>query len=435
MRFVHSCAVVAAVSCAIQLNGRSGRAEGPPTVYADSATLVRVKQQLASGKGPQDALASLKAAADRDLEFAPVSVMDKSEEGPSKDKHDYVSYAPYFWPNPDTKNGLPFIRKDGYRNTDQVSEGDASRYEPLQAAIQRLGLAYWYTGDKRYAEHAAKLARVWFIDPGTRMNPNFQCAQAVRGVNDGRGTGLIENRGLVPALDGLTLISHSGAWSEADQKAMHNWVAEFDKWMTTSDEGLAEKAAKNNHGSWYAVQEAGLYLWLGEKEKAREVFEAAKDRIANQIEPNGREPLEVVRTDGFGYSVFNVQALSTLAGLAKRDDVDLWNFQRDGRGLKAAIDHLLPFASGQEQWKENQHKAITAGGMIPVAIAASSAYHDPKYAAWLDEEKDAAASNWTLLTGIVTSGGEPRNGGDDRRRRHRDQEAKPADTEPEHAPE
>ena len=428
MRFVLSFAVVAAVLSAINLGVR---AEGPATVYDDSATLVRVKQQLTSGNGPQEALASLKAAADRELDFSPVSVMDKSEAGPSKDKHDYVSYAPYFWPNPDTKNGLPFIRKDGYRNTEQTSKGDAGHYEPMLAAIHTLGLAYWYTGDKQYADHAAKLARTWFIDPATRMNPNFQYAQAVRGTNDGRGTGLIENRGLVPALDGLALISHSGAWSVADQKAMHDWVAAFDKWMTTSEEGLAEKAAKNNHGSWYAVQESGLYVWLGEKDKAREVFEGAKDRIAKQIEPNGREPLEVVRTDGFGYSVFNVQALSTLAGLAKRDNVDLWNFEQDGRGLKAAIDHLLPFASGQEKWTENQHKAITSGGMIPVAIAATSAYRDPKYGAWLNEEKDAAGANWTLLTGIVTSGGEPRNGGDDRRHRHNAS----AETEPEHPPE
>ncbi len=432
MRFVLSWAVAAAMLSAIPL---SVRAEGPATVYDDSATLVRVKQQLAGGKGPQEALASLKAAADRELDFAPVSVMDKSEAGPSKDKHDYVSYAPYFWPNPDTKNGLPFIRKDGYRNTEQTSKGDATHYEPMLAAIHTLGLAYWYTGDKQYAEHAAKIARTWFIDPATRMNPNFQYAQAVRGVNDGRGTGLIENRGLVPALDGLALISHSDAWSAADQKAMHEWVAAFDKWMTTSEEGLAEKAAKNNHGSWYAVQESGLYVWLGETDKAREVFEGAKDRISKQIEPNGREPLEVVRTDGFGYSVFNVQALSTLAGMAKRDDVDLWNFEQEGRGLKGAIDHLLPFASGEEKWTENQHKSITAGGMIPVAIAASVAYHDPKYGAWLEEEKDAAAANWTLLTGIVTSGGEPRNSGDERRRRHRDPETKPADTEPDRPPE
>ena len=432
MRFVLSWAVAAAMMSVI---GLSGRAEGPATVLDDPMTLVRVKQQLAAGKGPQDALASLKAAAVRELDFSPVSVMEKPEAGPSKDKHDYVSYAPYFWPNPETESGLPFVRKDGYRNTDQTSNGDAGRYEPVLATIHTLGLAYWYTGDKKYAEHAAKLARTWFIDPATRMNPNFQYAQAVRGVNDGRGTGLIENRGLVAALDGLTLISHSGAWSVADQKAMHEWVASFDTWMTTSKEGQDEKGAKNNHGSWYAVQESGLYLWLGEKEKAREVFEGAKERIEKQIEPGGREPLEVVRTDGFGYSVFNVQALSTLAGLAKRDDVDLWNYQQEGRGLKAAIDHLLPFASGEEKWKENQHKAITPGGMIPVAIAASVAYHDPNYAAWLDEQKDAASANWTLLTGIVTSGGEPRNGGDDRRRRHRDAETKPADTEPDHPPE
>lgn len=427
MRVAFSWAVAAAVFSVV---GAIGRAAGPATVYDDSATLVRVKQQLAEGKGPREALASLKGAAEEALEFAPVSVMDKKEPGPGKDKHDYVSYAPYFWPNPETPHGLPFIRKDGYRNTDQTSKGDAPHYGPMLGAVHTLGLAYWYTGDKRYAAHAAKLMRTWFIDPATRMNPNFQHAQAVPGINDGRGIGLIENRGLVPALDALTLIEPSGAWRAEDQRAMRAWVAAFDRWMTTSEEGLAEKAAKNNHGSWYAVQESGLYLWLGEKDKAHEVFEAAKERIGKQIEPGGREPLEVVRTDGYGYSVFNVQALSTLAALAKREGVDLWHFENEGRGLKAAIDRLLPYASGEEKWMENQHKPITASGMVPVVIAASWEYHDPRYAAWLKGEQEAAASNWTLLTGIVTSGGAPARGeGERAQRRHWDQ---PAATEPVH---
>jgi len=426
MRLMRTWLIAVVVGSAAAFAGNSpAMADGPATVYDDPAVLVKVKAALAEGRGPQEALASLKDDADRALDAKIVSVMDKSDPGPSHDKHDYVSYAPYFWPDPKTSNGLPYIRKDGYRNSQQTSKGDAPRYESMLGTIHTLGLAYWYTGDKAYAEHAAKLARTWFLDPATRMNPNFQYAQAVLGVNDGRGTGLIENRGLVPALDALTLIKNSGYWSEADQTAIHAWVVQFDKWLTTSDEGLAEKAAKNNHGSWYAVQESGLYLWLGQNDNAKGVFEAAKERIAKQIEPTGREPLEIARQDGFSYSVFNVQALSTLAGMAQRHNVDLWNYEYEGRGLKVAIDYLLPFASGKEKWKDNQLKHINPSGYVPVAIAASFAYHDPKYADWLIGQKDAAAANRTLLTGIVSGGGDAPH----RDRGGHDHEA---ETQPEH---
>ena len=31
---------------------------------------------------------------------------------PSGDKHDYISVGTYWWPNPDTSDGLPYIRRD-----------------------------------------------------------------------------------------------------------------------------------------------------------------------------------------------------------------------------------------------------------------------------------------------------------------------------------
>jgi Alginate lyase len=374
----------------------------------DPIVLLKIKADLAADHGPKEALAALKHDADKALNMKPLSVMDKPAPGPSGDKHDYASYAPYFWPNPKTPTGLPYIRKDGYHNTDQTSKGDAHAYEPLLAAIHTLGLAYWYTGNPAYAQHAALLARTWFLDPATRMNPNLKYAQAVLGVNDGRGTGLLEDRALPLALDGLTLIDNSGAWTDADKTAMKSWVQTFDQWLSTSQAGADERAAKNNHGSWFAVQEAGLYLWLGEKEKATKIFENAKQLIANQIQPTGRQPLEIARADGFSYSTFNAQALATLATMAKRSGIDLWTDTDATHGsLKKAIDYLLPFAAGQQKWKDNQLKPITPAAMIPVVIEAAAEYPDKKYPQWLAAQ-EGASTNRSLLTGTVSAGGEPK---------------------------
>jgi len=327
-------------------------ADLPQTIMDDPVLLAKTKQELAAGNGPRQAIANLKHDADRLLDLKPASVMNKAKPGPSGDKHDYVSYAPYFWPDPNNPSA-PYIRKDGHRNADLVANGDAPAYERTLSAIHTLGLAYYYTGDDRYAQQAAKLARTWFLAPATAMNPNFKFAQAVPNSVSGRGTGLIEDRGLVGCLDGLTLIAGTKYWTPDDDRQMHAWVEKFDVWITTSDEGLAEKAAKNNHGSWYAVQETGLYLYLGKTEKARDVLLAIKERISKQIQPDGRQPLEIARQDGYSYSVFNAQALVTLAQLAQRQKIDLWNYSNTSCPLRAASKNgatISSSASPPHRW-------------------------------------------------------------------------------------
>jgi hypothetical protein len=383
----------------IMLRPVSAQTTAPATICDDPTLLVQTKAALAAGHGPQEALARLTAEADALLKHKPASVTDKPRPGPSGDKHDYVSYAPYYWPNPATPNGLPFIRKDGYRNVKQVNQGDAPAYERTLGNIHVLGLAYWYTGNDAYATQAALLLRTWFLDPATRMNPNFQYAQAVLGSNDGRGTGLIESRGILGLLDALTLINASPAWTAADAKAMRSWLQEFDTWMTTSKEGLAEKAAPNNHGSWYAVLQTGLYLYLDQPQQAREVLEAIKLRIPNQIEPDGRQPMEIKRQDGYSYSVFNLRALTTLADIAQRQGIDLWKFEKDGRTIKKAVDYLLPFASGDQPWKDKQLKKITPGSLVPIVARAAQIYGDKTYTEWLAAHKDTHTASTDILTG------------------------------------
>ena len=43
------------------------------------------------------------------------SVMDKKTLPPSGDLHDYWHPAPYWWPDPDSPSGFPYIKKDGER--------------------------------------------------------------------------------------------------------------------------------------------------------------------------------------------------------------------------------------------------------------------------------------------------------------------------------
>src|SRR5205085_2238 len=154
-----------------------------------------------------------------------------------------------------------------------------------------------------HAAHAAKLLRTWFLNPATRMNPNFNQAQAIPGVNNGRGIGMIESRSLMQVCDAVGLLARSTNWTAADDGGMQTWIREFLEWTQTSKNGKDERAAKNNHGSWYDAQTAHMALFLGETNLARQIIESVKTkRIAIQIKPDGSQPLELARENSFGYS-------------------------------------------------------------------------------------------------------------------------------------
>src|SRR5262249_4541642 len=148
----------------------------------------------------------------------------------------------------------------------------------------------YYLSDKEiYAEHAALLLRTWFLDPKTRMNPHFDNAQIIRGRDEGRGTGLIEFASMPGLLDSLGLLERSKAWTDADRNEIRTWLEKYAHWLATSKNGKDEKAATNNHGTWYDVQSVSLALYLGRHDTARKECEAAKTRLAKQIEPDGKQ--------------------------------------------------------------------------------------------------------------------------------------------------
>jgi len=226
----------------------------------------------------------------------------------------------------------------------------------MVGAVETLSIAYYFTTNEAYAAKAADLLRTWFLNPATRMNPNFEFAQAVRGANTGRGTGLIEAVGFTAVTDAVGLLAGSQAWTKKDQEGLQDWFAHFLKWMQESPNGRAEAAAKNNHGSFYDLQVACYSLFLGRTNEARTILEEVKrKRIARQIESDGRQPLELARTKSWGYSIFNLRALFSLATVGERVGVDLWHFEtEDGRSIHKALDFLVPFGLKQKQWPYRQ---------------------------------------------------------------------------------
>lgn len=343
--------------------------------------LKKVRQEGASEKAKEPALAKLKREADATLQSKPVSVMDKEVLPPSGDKHDYMSMGPYWWPDPSKPNGLPYIRRDGEVNPETGKLPDHRNIQKLMSETHTLALAYYLFGDERYAVKATELLRVWFLDAPTRMNPNLNFGQAVPGRVQGRGTGLIDTRFFYRLVDAVGLLGGSKSWTAGDQKGMEQWCSQFLDWMLQSKNGQDESRARNNHGSYYDTQVAALALFTRRNDLAKEVLQSVpKRRIAAQIEPDGRQPLELARTKALGYSTMNLAGLFELATLGENVGVNLWEYHTpDGRSLRGALDYLIPFVSGEQKWPYKQIVEYKTGEISPLLAVASVKYRDERY--------------------------------------------------------
>jgi hypothetical protein len=350
----------------------------------DAERLADVRARLKRGddEAVKSALAALEQDAAKALAMKPVSVMDKTITPPSGDKHDYMSQAPYWWPDPAKPDGRPYIRKDGERNPEINRLSDHDNLGRLTGTVLTLGLAFHLTGREEYAAHAAKLTRAWFLDPATRMNPHLKFGQGIPGITEGRGIGIIETRGLPDLLDGITLIAGSPAWTESDQKGFADWMRAYLTWLVDSTHGQEEAKNGNNHETWYDVQVASLALFTGQPEIARRTLERSRERIGKQFEPDGRQPRELERTRAWDYSIFNLTAFFNLARLGSRVGVDLWDYKTaDGRGLRQAFDYLVPVAAGERKWTYEQITSFSPKPLVPLLRRAAAAWKEPKYAA------------------------------------------------------
>lgn len=370
----------------------AGAAAGGPAIFLhDPRALVRKKARWQREHQAEPAITRLLEEAGQALHSEPFSIVDKDVLPPSGDKHDYLSLAPYAWPDPRRPGGLPYLIRDGETNPERERIPDHARLARLCQLVETLGLAYFFTDDDRYAAQAARLLHVFFVAPETRMNPNLAFAQGVRGKEDGRAAGIIDAACIPRLVDGVALLAPSRSWSAADGQAMQAWFRAYLGWLRESDLGRREGRAGNNHGTWYDVQVVSLALATGQVDDAKEVLSfARKRRIGRQIDPDGQQPEELRRTRAWHYATYNLEAMTALANLGERAGVDLWRYQTpDGRSLRKAIAWLLPFALGSKPWPRHDLGEVTTETMRndlwPVLREAASALGDRELAAAADQ--------------------------------------------------
>lgn len=298
--------------------------------------------------------------ADKAIEEGPFSVVYKTQVAPSGDKHDYLSLAPYFWPDESKPDGLPWLRRDGEINP--LTRGKNVDYPQKDNCfdnIRKLSMAYFFSENKAYADKLKQLLETWFVHPDTKMNPNLNYAQGIPGVNHGRCFGIIEFGGIKDVITAIEILIIRNAIDENLEKPLRTWLTEYLKWLQNSELGLIEKTRSNNHATHYDGQVISILLFLDREIEARQILEEVKSRISTQIEKDGTQPHEMARTKSLSYSTMNLQGFTLLAYYGKKVGVDLWNYKdENGVGIQTAFEFLYPYAVGEKQWTHKQIKSV-----------------------------------------------------------------------------
>jgi hypothetical protein len=280
------------------------------------------------------------------------SVMDKPLTPVSGDKHDYMSMSPYWWPNPDTADGYPFIRRDGERNPlrDKLDNNNMSE---MATSVWLLSVLYTFTHEEAYAEKAAQFLNTWFLDPSTKMNPNMLYSQTVPGETTLRRSGILDSQRLIRIVDAFPLLKGSAHWSPAQDAGIQHWFKDFSDWLYTSEQGKGEIEAENNHGSYCEAQVAIFAAFGGNTDLAKDILmHRSKARIQAQFTADGKQPEELARTRPFHYCLFNLDAFLLVAALGDSIGVDLWHFQgTEGQGIQSGIQFLSNYAAEPSKWE------------------------------------------------------------------------------------
>ena len=265
-------------------------------------------------------------------------------------KHDFFSEGDYWWPNPKSADS-PYIQRDGMTNPDNFV---AHRHAMIRFSriVGALASAYKLTGDKKYLLQAMKHCKAWFVDTATLMNPNLLYAQAIKGRFTGRGIGIIDTIQLMEVVQGLMVMEEDSAMDKELLAEIKNWFSEYEQWLTTHKYGQAEMNATNNHGTCWAMQVAEFAKFTGNKK----LMEFCSDRYKNiflvkQMAADGSFPRETGRTKPYGYSIFNLDAMTTLCQILSSKENNLWAYQTaDGKSIKKGIEFLFPYIIDKNKW-------------------------------------------------------------------------------------
>jgi len=269
--------------------------------------------------------------------------MEESQAPPSGDKHDYMSIAPYFWPDPKKPDGLPYIRHDGKVNPESRDEAyDHGRIGVMAKNTDRWRWRIIFSGKEVLRRQAAKFcARGFSIRHADESQPEFHPGGA--GENTGPRHGHSGGRNIAVAADARNCWR---ARPRGPRRTSRNSKPGWRRISTGCSRATRsrEARARNNHGKLLRRASMELALVLGKNDVAKKIAENGQvqaprraDRARRRHRSNwcGRRPWAIRNS--------NLEALFMLATMSEYVGVDLWHYQLPNHrdALATALDFLL----------------------------------------------------------------------------------------------
>lgn len=364
---------IVATLAALDRRVMSARLHPARTIFYRGEALDRLRD--AAPDDPwRDVAAQLSADARVAMARGLHAVTDKTTLAPSGDPHDYWHPAPFWWPNPATPDGLPYVDRDGVRRPETVlhapgsEQFDRSRLQRVLEDTAVCAAAWRMTGDLSFARHGAALLRRWFLARATRMNPHLRYAQVRMGWNGnlGTGSGIVEMRDMPLLLDGARLLTDAGVLSRREVAGFRAWAAAYGAWLRDDPQGVTARLTPNNIGTFYDLQAAAIAVYLNDAGALSGIFRRCRERIQLQFDPDGSQPLELERRDALHYCCFNLQAWSALARIAAACGEDLWSYRSAaGHSLRGGLDWLLAFDTTRD-WLHGAADGFDWNRLVPL---------------------------------------------------------------------
>jgi hypothetical protein len=288
--------------------------------------------------------------ADATLFEKPITVTAYSSERSKGGKHDFFSEGDYWWPDTLHPNG-PYIQRDGLTNPQNFTAHRLAMIR-FSKAVGNLTSAYILTKNTKYSNAAMGHLKAWFIDTATLMNPSLLYGQAITRKVSGRGIGIIDMIQMIEVAQSVVVLEKAGLINNKDIIEIKNWFTQYLKWVTTHPYGIEEREAKNNHGTCWVMQVAVFAKLVGDTSLLSYCNNRFKTvLLPSQMAPNGSFPLEIKRTKPYGYSLFNLDAMVTLASVLSTQKENLFDFIGTGNvSIRKGIEFMFPFIVNKSSW-------------------------------------------------------------------------------------
>lgn len=309
--------------------------------------------------------------ADAALERGPYSVVDKGRATVGT-LHDYWSPSPYWWPNPETLNGRPYVhdpdrRVPGTAGYEPGSERfDRARLQRLCDDALVLALAHRVFGKAEYGLHALALLHRWFIDPATRMNPHLKYADVMLGhhLDQGMGSGIVEAQALWYLLEAVRLLAAEAALERPRLESLRSWFTDYLHWLLNSWQGRWARSQKGFHGAYYELQVAAAASFVGNEDALAECVARAERKIRQEYGPlvSARRRNAIAESrEATGHVLL---AWSNLHYLTRACGVGLWDLASVRPAIEAACEYVLLDSTRRETRGEEERAAL-----LPLAAA------------------------------------------------------------------